>query len=295
MNSIVRTLFYVFIFSFHFVSAQNENEISTDTLNTVLFKVTSSKNDKVSYLFGTHHAFGKSFFDALVNANQALDSCELMIKENLNILGHLAEDIINSRTTRTKWHKYLKKEDLLFVQNLFASSPTDYDKMTPTEMYAFLNRYFKQQVCLAKDPADTSLSLDDYVALKAKQKNIKLVGLETTEEQIELINKDVEGMPRRNHERRLSNIIDKIRSKNDNDCAETDWYTRMQMDYQLNKPCSNTLVLTDRNNKWIGDIKNFLETSNCFIAVGLSHLMYECGLINQLKELGYTITPMKVK
>lgn len=295
MSNIVRILFFVSLFSFQFVSAQNDNEISTDTLNTVLFKVTSSKNNNVSYLFGTHHAFGKSFFDALVNANQALETCELMIKENLNISGHLAEDIINSRTSKTKWHKYLKKDDLIFVQNLFASSPTDFNKMTPAEMCSFLNRHFKQQVCLEKAPADTSLSLDDYIALKAKQKNIKLFGLETTEEQIELINKDIEGIPRRNHQRRLSNIIDKIRTKNNNDCAETNWYNRMKIDYQLNKPCRNALVLTDRNNKWIRDIKVFLEKDNCFIAVGLSHLMYKCGLINQLKELGYTITPIKVK
>lgn len=295
MNGIVRMLFYVSLFSFQFVSAQNGNNISSGTSNTVLFKVTSAKNNHVSYLFGTHHAFGKSFFDSLTNANQILATCELMIKENLNIPGHLAEDIINSRTVATKWHKYLKKEELTFVQNLFASSPTDFNKMTPAEMQAFLNRYFKQQVCLANDPADTSLSLDDHIAQNAKQKNLQLIGLETTEEQIELINKDVEGMPRKNHKRRLSNIIDKIRTKNTNDCVETDWYNRMEIDYQLNKPCRNALVLTDRNNKWMRNLTKFLEANNCFIAVGLSHLMYECGLINQLKELGYTITPMDVK
>lgn len=83
--------------------------------------------------------------------------------------------------------------------------------MTPTEMYAFLNRHFKEQVYLAKDPADTSLSVDDYIALTAKHKNLKLFGLETTEEQIEFINKDVEAIPRKNHRRRVSNIVDKIR------------------------------------------------------------------------------------
>ena len=54
-------------------------------------------------------------------------------------------------------------------------------------------------------------------------------------------------------------------------------------------------MLTDRNNKWIKNIDDFLKKERCFIAVGLSHLMYECGLINQLTKFGYTITPMKVK
>ncbi|MEQ8878203.1 MAG: TraB/GumN family protein, partial [Cyclobacteriaceae bacterium] len=176
-----------------------------------------------------------------------------------------------------------------------AASPTDYNKMTPTEMYVFLTRHFKQQVCLNKNVEDTSLSLDDYIASKADEQNIELYGLETTEEQINLVNKDVAGMPRKTHKRRLSNIIEKIRNQNVNDCEEINWYSQMDMDYQMNVPCRNALVLTDRNNRWIKKISNLLEEKNCFIAVGLSHLLYECGLINQLTELGYTIIPIEVK
>ncbi len=224
---------FVSLLTFQFGVAQVKSKIDSDSINTVLFKVTSSKNNNVSYLFGTHHAFGKVFFDSLSRANQALATSEILIKENLNISGETAEDIINQRTEITQWKKYLSKEDLTYIDNLFATSPTDYNKMTPTEMYVFLNRHFKQQVCLNKSTDDTSLSLDDYIASKAAEQNIELYGLETTEEQINLINKDVEGMPRRIHKRRLSNIIEKIKTKNVNDCEETNWYSQMDMDYQL--------------------------------------------------------------
>ncbi|RAI83747.1 TraB/GumN family protein [Algoriphagus yeomjeoni] len=137
--------------------------------------------------------------------------------------------------------------------------------------------------------------MDDYIASKSSEKNIERYGLETTEEQIDLINKDVEGMPRKNHKRRLSNILEKIRMQNVIACEEINWYSEMAMDYQLNIPCSNELMLTDRNDKWMTKISKLLAEKNCFIAVGLSHLMYECGLINQLMELGYTVTPIKVK
>ncbi|MBF98087.1 MAG: TraB/GumN family protein [Owenweeksia sp.] len=267
----------------------------TDSLNTVLFKISSGTSSKVSYLFGTHHAFGKSFFDPLTKANQALADSEFLIKENLNIQGERAQDIINRRTTLTKWEKYLTKKDLSFINNLFASSPTDYRKMTATEMYVFLNRYFKQQLCLHKDANDTSLSLDDYIGFKAVELNMDRYGLETTEEQIALLNKDVEGMPKRIHKRRLANIVAKIRSKDVNSCEETSWYAQMEIDYQLNRPCGNTLVLTERNEQWMMTITGLIKEKNCFIAVGLSHLMYECGLLNQLEKLGYTITPVPVK
>lgn len=276
-----------------FLFGGSEND--THANNTILFKLTKQNSSKISYLFGTHHAFGKVFFDSLTNANQALESCDLLIKENLNIPGEMAEDIINQRSDKTKWKKYLSDEDLSFIINLFAASPTDYNKMTPTEMYVFLNRYFKQQVCLNKTANDTSFSLDDYIGSKARQMNLELVGLETIAEQIELINKDVEGMPRKVHKRRLSNIIAKIQSKNNLNCEETDWYFNMEVDYQLKQPCRNSLMLTDRNEKWMKTIKHLIENHNCFIAVGLSHLMYQCGLINELKALGYKIEPVSLK
>lgn len=286
---------FISLLTLQFGVAQTKGQTASDSFNTVLFKVTSSDNNHVSYLFGTHHAFGKDFFDSLTEANQALASCDLVIKENLTIPGEEAEDIINQRTRVTQWNKYVSKDDLSYIRNLFANSPTDYNKMTPTEMYVFLNRHFKQQVCLNKNATDTSLSLDEYIASRAIQQNIELYGLETTKEQIDLINKDVEGMPRKNHKRRLANIIEKIRTKYVNDCQEIDWYAQMEMNYQLNTPCRNTLLLTDRNDRWIRKMSGLLEKKNCFVAVGLSHFMYECGLINQLKELGYTITPIEVK
>ena len=286
---------FVLVLTLQFGVAQVKSKTDSDTINTVLFEVTSSNHNHVSYLFGTHHAFGKVFFDSLTKAKQALASSELLIKENLNIPGEMAEDIINRRTQITQWKKYLSKADLTYIKNLFATSPTDFNKMTPTEMYVFLTRHFKQQICLNENANDNALTLDDYIAYKAVEQNIELYGLETTEEQIYLINKDVEGMPRKKNKRRLSNIIEKIKIKSVTDCEETNWYSHMDMDYQRNIPCRNVLILTDRNNRWIKKISNLLEEKNCFIAVGLSHLMYECGLINKLTELGYTIIPIAVK
>lgn len=279
-----------------FASASLWGKNSSDTLSykTVLFKITDPNSATVSYLFGTHHAFGKSFFDSLSEANKALESCDLLIKENLNIPGETAEDIINERIATTEWNRFLGKEEFSFIENLFANSPTDFEKMTPTELYVFLNRYFNQYICLNKSPNDSSLTLDDYIGTKAVKRNMELYGLETTREQIEMINKDVEGMPRKIHKERLKSIIDIITTEDTKRCGETAWYSQMEIDYKLNEPCRNTLMLTDRNNEWLGSIRERLDSNNCFIAVGLSHLMYECGLINKLREFGYTIMPVEV-
>lgn len=267
----------------------------SDSIATVLFEITSPERNHVSYIFGTHHAFGNAFFDSLKNAKQKLLTSEILIKENLNIPGHLAEDIINRRSAHTQWEKYLAKKDMDFVEHIFAQSNVDIHKMTPTELHVFLNRYYKKKVCGAKVNSDTYLSLDDYIASIGESASLQLVGLETTEEQLALIRKDVEGMPRKVHKKRLTSIIELIRQEKSSACAEIDWYRNMDFDYRFSQPCQNALILTNRNNKWMTVIDSHLQASNCFIAVGLSHLMYTCGLLNQLESLGYMVTPIPVK
>ncbi|WP_167618537.1 TraB/GumN family protein [Maribellus sediminis] len=293
----VKTIFTVLLIPLFCISVFANKSVARDSLNTntVLFKVTHSDSKHVSYLFGTHHALGKPFFDALKPANEALFSCDLLIKENLNIPGHLAKDIINQRTTTTKWEKYLDKKEQQFVLNLFASGSLEFDKMTPAELYAFLSRHYKEEVCVEKDPEATYFSLDDYIGAVAEKNHLELIGLETSEEQIYLINEDVKGMPRKVHKRRLSAMIARLESGSKDLCAEIDWYRSMQFDFKLDQPCANQLVLSDRNDKWMEQIEERLKTNNCFIVVGLSHLMFECGLLNQIKKLGYHIEAVPVK
>lgn len=272
-----------------------QNEVKPLQTNTVLYKISHPDLNKTSYLFGTHHAFGKSFFDSLHNAKEALSSSTLLIKENLNLPGQLAEDYINKRTETIKWKKYLSPQDLAYVQNILSGSRVNIDKMSPAELYAFLGRRYKERICLDKDSTATYFSLDDYIGSIAENQGIQLIGLETTEEQIRLINQDVKGMPRKVHKKRLRNMVLLLRSGNKDHCAEIDWYSEMNFDFKLNEPCQNDLILGDRNKNWMINIQNHLQTDDCFIVIGLSHLMFECGLINQLQELGYIITPIPVK
>lgn len=277
--------------------AFGNTSVQLDTLDTktVLYKITSPDHTKTSYIFGTHHALDKPFFDSLLHAKEALQTSDLLIKENLNIPGHLAEDIINKRSSTTKWKKYLDQENRKYVLELFAGSKLDFNKMTPAELYAFLGRRYKETVCVGKDSTANYFSLDDYIATLAYDQKMEVVGLETTEEQLQLINEDIAGMPKNVHKRRLTRMIERIQAKSQDMCSEIDWYTNMDFDFKLDEPCRNDLVLKDRNEKWMVQLTELLKTNNCFIAVGLSHLMFECGLLNQLGQLQYHIEPIQVK
>ena len=268
-----------------------------DTLrtNTVLYKITHPQNQHISYLFGTHHAFDKPFFESLVNAKDALLSSEVCIKENLNIPGHLAVDIINNRTGNTRWKKYVSAEDHSFILNLFSSSGLQFDKMTPAELFAFLTRHYKERICVEKDPNAAYFSLDDYIGSLARKSGLQVIGLETSEDQVAMINQDVAGMPRKVHRKRIAGMIERIQQGTRDQCGEIEWYRNMNFDYKLDQPCRNKLLLIDRNKSWLRQLRNHFSSSDCFVAVGMSHLMFDCGLIRQLQEAGYMISPVYVR
>jgi len=268
--------------------------LEKNNYNTIFFEVRHPQSNKVSYLFGTHHAFSKSFFDSLDIPKKKLYKSNLVILESLKIPSQNSEDIINAREKTTAWKKYLNKEDLIYTQDLLKNGPVSFDKLTPTELYVTLARIYNIKVCDTRADDDPNSTLDGYISSIAKQNNVKTIALETIKEQLEIINKDVEGMPRKIHKRRLSSLINLLLNNiKTRSCEECETYKSQEFTYNLEDDCQNDLVLTDRNNKWMNVIPEFMMTNNCFIAVGLSHLRFNCGLIAQLSDKGFSITPMK--
>ncbi|HLS38226.1 MAG TPA: TraB/GumN family protein [Sphingobacterium bovisgrunnientis] len=52
------------------------------------------------------------------------------------------------------------------------------------------------------------------------------------------------------------------------------------------------LMLTQRNNNWLDIIPSRISENKTLIAVGAAHLIGKDGLIQQLREKGYTVTPV---
>jgi uncharacterized protein YbaP (TraB family) len=66
------------------------------------------------------------------------------------------------------------------------------------------------------------------------------------------------------------------------------------MTVQMGEEITKTLV-DKRNNNWIEDIESLIEKDRTFIAVGMGHLGGENGVLNQLKEKGYSLKPIETK
>lgn len=93
----------------------------------------------------------------------------------------------------------------------------------------------------------------------------------------------------------LKDKLDKYSKKlNNRNCGLEDAYRNKKIHYDFDKTV-DIPILTVRNQKWIPKIIDILqENSNVFIAVGIGHLNFKNGLIEQLKNLGYKVTPVNL-
>jgi hypothetical protein len=51
-------------------------------------------------------------------------------------------------------------------------------------------------------------------------------------------------------------------------------------------------VIRARNMNWLHELPAIMRQQPTFIAVGAAHLLWDCGLINQLRMRGYSVKPV---
>ena len=54
-------------------------------------------------------------------------------------------------------------------------------------------------------------------------------------------------------------------------------------------------LTTQRNNNWIQQLPEIMKADSTFVAVGCLHLIGETGLVQQLRNLGYTVEAYRPK
>ena len=58
------------------------------------------------------------------------------------------------------------------------------------------------------------------------------------------------------------------------------------------EPEDEAKMLTNRNVNWVNQLKTILPQKSVFVCVGAGHLPGENGVLNLLRQAGYTITPV---
>ncbi|GAB3741157.1 hypothetical protein GCM10027594_20940 [Hymenobacter agri] len=267
--------------------------------NTIMWKVAGPDVPAPTYILGTFHQMGNSFLDRRPLITQALLAARVAAFESVEDKEQAIVAVINARLASTAYQQALDPADAAYLATYSKAWLVPLDKLQPAELLVKLQQDYVAQNCGTVLPTDTATHMDDYLLGLARRAKLPVVGLETYTTQFKAINATPTG--ELTWEKAKPGVHFWVESlaqhKNQAQiCAVAKEYLRMRFDYQFKVPCApaNELVIK-RNQQWLPKVKELVQTGNAFIAVGQFHLYGACGLLQQLRDLGYAVTAVAVK
>ncbi len=274
--------------------------------NSLLWKISGNGLDEPSFLFGTHHLVPVSFLDSISGLEEAFENTKQTVGEldmaNMNEMQMkiMSEAVMPQGVT---YESLISAEDVVLLDsaltNLLGIGLNQFGALKPAMLSNLisLTLYQKHYPSIANET-----NIDQYFQMEALNRNRNVVGLETTEDQIEVL------LNTRSLERQAELLMCMVRNQEmvmeQMDEFQDAYYTQnINLLYDLSiketpdDPCPTTdeemnELNKDRNEKWLEKLPSIMEDKPSFIAVGCLHLPGDVGLIEGLREQGYTVEPV---
>ncbi|WP_299522703.1 TraB/GumN family protein [Winogradskyella sp.] len=259
--------------------------------NSTLWKIEGNGLEKPSYLFGTIHITCDATLEA--DVVKALDETSQIVMElDMDDPSMQAKMLTNMYLSDGKTIKdFVSKEDYIIVDSLFINNMDMSLKMMENVRPFYLTSMFYPQMI------DCPMQSFELELMKvAEEQDEEIFGLETIEEQLKVF----EDIPLEDQ------YADLIRMAKDNLEYDKTIFAKILEVYQSedislmlemmndenNKTVSNhqDILLENRNKNWISKIGDFAKEQPTFFGVGAGHLAGENGVINLLRQAGYTVT-----
>jgi len=276
------------------VFAQQADSIIVE--KSLLWEISGNGLTESSYLFGTIHIIPKEDFFFTPSMEKAFNSAEKLIMEvdmDISLSAQLklmqkmmlpeGESLSAYMTNReyVKLTGYLK--DTLGISRM---SLMAIDKLKPIFSYSVI---LEEKIKKAE-------VFEMHFMKRAKKRKMQLIGLETLEEQVGII----DNIPLEEQVSMLLQITESedimqeyqemVSTYKKQDINKLVEFSKE--DRELEKYTDELLV--NRNQKWIAKLATEMANSACFIAVGSGHLAGKNGLIYLLRNEGFELRPVAV-
>lgn len=270
----------------------------------LLWKVSGNGAEKPSYLFGTHHVAPMSMLQNVKGTMPALESVQTIMGE-VDMVSNQEEMMRISMTyamapADSTLTKVLTPEQIAKVDSVLAKysggqlSTAALDMLKPAMVSTQLAML---QTLTAFPGYNPQEQLDQTIQQVASANSKKIEGLESIESQFKLLM----GNP---ISEQAADLIEAI--ENDDKSIEkaqelADAYMNqdlatieeMMLHSDDMEPEEIERLITNRNNNWVKTLTEKFQQEPVFVAVGVGHFVGEKGLINQLKEAGFTVEPVQ--
>lgn len=272
---------------------------------SLLWEVSGNGLEKPSYIFGTHHLIDSSFLDSVPHLWVSFSKCDQVIGEvdmsELASLPAILQTQMFLQETEN-YHDFLSPEeyatlDTLLINNLGAGLEQAFGRLKPSIISLTLTQLIATEVM--DIDMKTHKPIDIILQEKANEENKPISGLETAEEQLDVI------LNGTTHREQALSIICLLQNKKENIAElvklnESYKHANLEafVDWNKTSICQTSEEYAEkfnenRNNAWIEKLPTIITEKPSFVAVGSLHLMGEDGLLNQLHKLGYTVKAVK--
>jgi uncharacterized protein len=276
-----------------------QNNASALNTNTLLWKISGKNLSKPSYVFGTMHmicANDIELSDSLKNAIRNSDKVylELDMDDMWQMMSAMMHMNMKGDTTLSD---LLSPEDYKKVKAYFK----DHSSMIP---FSLMERYkpllVESMIMETSSACDNMIVIEKLVMDEAKQNDKDIKGLETFDYQLGIFDK----IPYKMQAEQLVKMVDDANSGKTDDENEIKVLTDAYRKQEINKMDELTkddpsiggftdILLYDRNANWAKKLQDLMQSNSLVVAVGAGHLPGKKGVLNLLREAGYTVEPVK--
>jgi uncharacterized protein YbaP (TraB family) len=276
--------------------AQSQQRKSEKSL---LWQISGNGLEKPSYLFGTIHMLCKDdavLSDSLISAIETTERVYLEVDmDNLfEMLGIMKNMKMKNDTTLAD---LLSKEDYQKVKDFIESK----NPLLPfSELETYKPLLASSTLLESGLPCGTAVAMEQLIMEEAKQRKKRIEGLETMAYQLSIF----DSIP---YKIQAEQLLKYVTSGGDRSEADKEFYEMMdaykkqdleQLGAIIKKSEDGIgqyedLLIINRNRNWVQKLKTIMHDRPVTIAVGAGHLPGKKGVIELLRNEGYTVKPVK--
>lgn len=277
----------------------------------LLYKISGNGLEKPSYIIGTHHLANVGFVNQISGVTEALTETDQVygelvwdtmtnidsLKAVQNAMTLPAGKTIKDYLTPDEY----KRLDAFMVAKMGTglSNPMVASKMGNLTPMALVTQ-FQLLLYMTKHMGefDPSSTFDQYFQAQAKKNGLPCGGLETLQKQINVL---YTGKPMSRQVEELMCFIDNenFNSQMMEDLTSAFYAQNLEtlkqvMDRKLGGKCDSTpeeedMLINNRNADWVAKMPGIMTSKPTFFAVGAAHLPGDKGVLQLLRNAGYTI------
>ena len=274
----------------------------------LLWKVSGNGLGRPSYIFGTHHMAPSIMIDQIPGINAAIDGCDIVV-------GEIEKDSLMSKEAQMKMANAMiaptdSTLDMLYTPTEYAVIEKVFDKyfgamgvklvqMKTLKPNAISTQLQAMQAVKYFPNFDANNLIDIAVQDRANKAGRPSASLESLQEQIDLLF----NAPLTEQAKNLLEACRQDAFFQEQSSALAEAYMHQDLDKLMAVMTDATMggeseeameaLIYSRNRNWAEKLVKIMPERTCLVCVGAGHLPGPQGLLQLLRDKGYTVEPMR--